>query len=291
MRGRFGAPSTFGWWIVETIHFFARFVETIPLPLLRFVSHPLIRFMDMRSNEEFEAVVGLCKAGLNDSQVSRLTGIPLSTVRRMRVDGRVGNGQGRNGCCPICQDGVLRPSVYAYLLGLYLGDGSLSECAGDVYRLEIGLDQKYPRIIDSCAEAIERFCEGSGPASRRNRPGCVIVYRSWKHWPCVFPQHGPGQKWTRDVSLVYWQDEIARANPDALLRGLIQSDGSRDENWVKAKSYPRYQFVNNSFQIQEIFTTACERVGVHWARTFWKTISIARRSSVAKLDQIVGPKC
>ena len=75
-----------------------------------------------------------------------------------------------------------------------------------------------------------------------------------------------------------------------LLRGLIHSDGSRDLNWVNGKSYPRYQFTNYSVDIQQIFTQACERYGVHWTRTYWKTISVARRADVAKLDEIIGPK-
>lgn len=234
--------------------------------------------------------MGLCKSGLNDCQVSRLTGVPRTTVVRMRTQGRSTRSRTGNGRCPICAGGVLNRPIYAYLLGLYLGDGSLSKCARDVYRLEIGLDQKYPRIVDSCAEAIAGFCEGAGGPGRRNRPGCVIVYRCWKHWPCVFPQHGPGPKYTRDVSLKAWQDEIARVHPGPLLRGLIHSDGSRDLNWVKGRSYPRYQFSNNSQHIQEIFKESCDRFGVRWTQPSWKHVSVSRRSDVAKLDTIIGPK-
>jgi hypothetical protein len=27
----------------------------------------------------------------------------------------------------------------------------------------------------------------------------------WKHWPCLFPQHGPGRKHERRIALVPWQ--------------------------------------------------------------------------------------
>ena len=80
------------------------------------------------------------------------------------------------------------------------------------------------------------------------------------------------------------------AHPGLLLRGLIHSDGSRDLNIVKGKSYPRYQFSNNSPDIQDIFCRAAESFGVHWTRPYWKTIAISRRADVEKLDKIIGPK-
>ena len=247
----------------------------------------------MRSNEEFEAVVDLCKSGLNDCQVSRLTGVPRTTVRSMRTKGRKGWFRtGRTSAdCPRCGSRPLDRQAYAYLLGLYLGDGCIATCPRGVYRLRIALDQKYLGIVGECIQAME-IVRGISVANVGGVEGlgCVEGSSFWKHWPCLFPQHGPGPKWMRDIVLAEWQEEIVKEHPDKLLRGLIHSDGCRDLNWVKGKSYPRYQFKNNSFQIQEIFTWACERVGVHWCRTFWSTISVARRPSVSILDQIVGPK-
>ena len=42
--------------------------------------------------------------------------------------------------CPVA-------ASYVYLLGLYLGDGYISEHRRSVYRLRIVLDVKYPEII------------------------------------------------------------------------------------------------------------------------------------------------
>jgi hypothetical protein len=50
---------------------------------------------------------------------------------------------------------------YAYLLGVYLGDGCLGE-VGTSWSLRITLDEAYPGIIDSCCEAIE-VLRGNGP--------------------------------------------------------------------------------------------------------------------------------
>lgn len=43
---------------------------------------------------------------------------------------------------------------YVYLLGLYLGDGSISTHARGVFRLRVTLDQRYPGIIQECARAM-----------------------------------------------------------------------------------------------------------------------------------------
>jgi hypothetical protein len=121
-------------------------------------------------------------------------------------------------------------------------------------------------------------------------PGCVEVMSHWKHWPCLFPQHGPGRKHERRIVLEPWQEWIVLQEPRALLRGLIHSDGCRDKNFVKGKSYPRYSFSNNSHDIRQIFCNACDVLGIHWTAPYWKTIAVSRRRDVATLDGFVGPK-
>ena len=82
-----------------------------------------------------------------------------------------------------------------------------------------------------------------------------------------------------------------------LARGLIHSDGCRVINRVNRKrtgappyEYSRYMFSNRSIDIQRIFTDTCDRLGVFWRRDGRWQISVARRESVALLDQWVGPK-
>ncbi|HEY7874990.1 MAG TPA: hypothetical protein VIG64_07690, partial [Actinomycetota bacterium] len=105
-----------------------------------------------------------------------------------------------------------------------------------------------------------------------------------------FPQHGAGRKHDRPIVLRWWQREIVAEHPERLLRGLIHSDGSRDSNFVNGKSYPRYQFSNESFDIKAIFIDACESLGVHWTTPYYKHVSISRRSDVARLDRFIGSK-
>lgn len=197
----------------------------------------------------------------------------------------------------MCSGAPITERSYAYLLGLYLGDGCLSEHPRDVFKLRVVLDERYLNIIGDCIEAIESTAEGLNVGLIQYQ-GCLEVNSYWKHWPCLFPQHAPGRKHERDIRLLAWQQAIVDRHPDALLRGLIHSDGWRGNNPVmrhvagrsKAYSYPRYQFTNESADIKRIFCEACDRLDVSWRRMNRKTISIARRSDVEKLDLFIGPK-
>ena len=186
--------------------------------------------------------------------------------------------------------------AYAYLLGLYLGDGCITPLPRNVFKLRVALDEKYPGIIQECGSAMSAVRpHATMKIGRVQRIGCIEVTAHWKHWPCVFPQHGPGRKHQRTISLRSWQQDIADANPDLLLRGLIHSDGWRGMNRVRSPkgklySYPRYQFCNHSIDIQMIFCDACDAFGVEWRQMNRWNISIARGEAVAKLDEVIGPK-
>jgi hypothetical protein len=239
--------------------------------------------------------------GLNDCAIARQTGIPRGTVRdwrhqksRSEFDSRrrpYTRAPRQTSTCPICDTAELDRPWYAYLLGMYLGDGYISAMPRGVYTLRISLDVRYPKVIDECYEGMARIRGvNAQPPNIVSSVGCVIVTSYWKHWPCLFPQHGPGPKHLRPIILDPWQRSIALQHPHRLLRGLIQSDGCRDLNHVKGKSYPRYSFFNTSDDIRGIFIDACERLDLRWTTPRWQVISIARRLDVARLDGFIGPK-
>lgn len=249
----------------------------------------------MRSNEEFDHVLALIDAGMNDCEVARSTGIPRRTImdwRHKSAEGwRPGLSGGRVWDCPICSGTEFNSGTYAYLLGLYLGDGYLASMPRRVYRLRIALDQAYPNIIDECIGAINAIKISGKPAARVTREGCDEICSYWKHWICLFPQHGPGPKHSRNIALEPWQQEIVDRFPNSLIRGLIHSDGCRYLNRVGiGYQYVSYDFTNHSSQIQSIFTNACDRLEIRWRRSSWKVIAITRRPDVAKMEAIVGPK-
>jgi hypothetical protein len=96
----------------------------------------------------------LVLAGLNNCQIARATGIPRSTVRDWRTAERwdVATARARGPLCPNLNE---FGASYAYLLGLYLGDGCLSAHPRGVYRLRVALDARYPGIIQECVAAME----------------------------------------------------------------------------------------------------------------------------------------
>ena len=188
--------------------------------------------------------------------------------------------------------GALDAAEYSYLLGLYLGDGYIVHSRRGVFPLSVFLDVRYLEIVASCAQAMEAVI-GKAPGFNFSQ-GCVAVNTYSKQWPCLFPQHGPGKKHERPIRLAEWQQEIVDAEPEALIRGLIHSDGCRFTNRVvvrgKTYAYPRYNFTNASDDIRAIFTDACDAIGVEWRRMNARNISVAKRASVARLDEFVGPK-
>src|SRR5258706_5095468 len=173
---------------------------------------------------------------------------------------------------------------------MYLGDGMLTLAPRNVWRLRIVLDQKYPGIIERCASAIGLVA--SRGAGRAKHPGCIELCSNWKHWRCLFPQHGFGPKHRRPIELVGWQRWIVEQHPRDFVAGLIHSDGCRVINRVQhgRYSYPRYHFSNESGGIRAMFTWACGLVGVDSRPNNRKNISVARRASVAILDGFIGPK-
>lgn len=187
--------------------------------------------------------------------------------------------------CPV-------PAVYAYLLGQYLGDGCIAVDGRGVAKLRIACADDYPGIaaeVDSAIKAVSgrRVC-------RVQSIGCSEHAAYWKHWPCLFPQHGPGRKHERPIVLAGWQQDLVDEHPWPLIRGLIHSDGCRAVNRVTVRgtryAYPRYFFANESPDILALMGRTLDLAGVAWRYNRRNSISIARRESVMLMDQHVGPK-
>jgi hypothetical protein len=247
----------------------------------------------MRSQEEVEEVLRLIAGGVNDCEIERRTGIPRRTVLDWR-HGRASLDRSRRStpCGGHCIE-ALPVRAYAYLLGLYLGDGCLS-AGRRTWRLRVVLDASYPGVVLECANAMQAILPAKRPYVMHRRDGnCVEVSMWWKHWPCAFPQHGPGRKHQRRIKLEAWQEAILGDNNEPFLRGLIHSDGCRfiarqrkgKSNWA----WTRYVFSNRSEDIKDLFCASCDALGVRWTRTA-RDVAVARRGSVARLDEFIGPK-
>lgn len=106
----------------------------------------------MRSRDEVVRALALLSGGQTPTEAARAIGIPRSTVRDWSY-GRV--PAERSMCLPCLHDfSALDGPAYAYLLGLYLGDGCISAHPRGVYRLRITLDAVYPMIVAECADSV-----------------------------------------------------------------------------------------------------------------------------------------
>jgi transposase-like protein len=255
--------------------------------------------------------LALAQAGLNDCEVSRRLGIPRGTIRDWRRPSYVSRRTTPLERCPRCWRSAkpmrFTADDYSELLGLYLGDGCISESAR-TQRLRLHLDAKYPRMNDEI-RALLRRCFPENPLGEPHVPvsawsgrsdTLVILSIYSRHLGCLFPQHGTGRKHERTIRLESWQWRVVQAAPWAFLRGCIRSDGCAfinrtDIHRAVPYEYLSYAFSNRSKNIVDLFTRACELAGVHDYRVSGKpggcwSVRINRRDSVALMREHVGLK-
>lgn len=164
--------------------------------------------------------------------------------------------------------------AYAYLLGLYLGDGWLSVNRRGSVVIRVSLDLQYPNVIDDCWAAMVLSMPQCRPGFVGYRAAHAVQLQACnKLWLHAFPQHGPGRKHNRTIALEDWQQQIVDRCPDEFVRGLIHSDGCRTTNRFRTKlpsgrvaeyAYPRYFFSNLSADIRGLFCAACDTLDVRW---------------------------
>ncbi|MFC9426763.1 helix-turn-helix domain-containing protein [Streptomyces sp. NPDC056987] len=217
--------------------------------------HPSIR----------QEAVALLDRGMANRAVAERLNVPRGTVSWWRHEARrEQGGQGearRSRLCPVCDERPLDRASYAYLLGLYLGDGYISHYAKHRSpSLLVTMDDAWPGLQDA-AEAAFRAVFPDNAICRQRRKGCQNIKVYFKHLTCLFPQTGPGRKHERKIELNGWQQKIVDEHPWEFLRGLIQ-----------------------------LFTNTLDTVGVEWRRANAKNISVAKRASVALMDAHIGPK-
>lgn len=252
----------------------------------------------MHPADRVQEALRLATLGLTQAEIAQRTGVPRRTVWDW-LNGRIPPSADPSRSCQRCGWGVHRfaelPTLYTYLLGLYLGDGCLSAYPRGVFRLRVTLDLLYPEIVHECEEAMEETIGRSRVArvlrmgSQKETPTHVDVSSYSKAWPCLLPQHGPGKKHHRRIELTDWQEAIIQQDPRLLLRGLIHSDGCRAINTGTNWRHPRYSFYNYSDDILGIFVAGCEQLGLHYTRAP-HVVYVSRKADVARMDEFIGPK-
>ena len=189
---------------------------------------------------------------------------------------------------------------YAYILGAYLGDGTISETP-KTFRMRIFNDMRYPDIIADQKRSLGRlFSQNKISEVNVKNSKCLIVSMYNSSLPKFFPQHGPGTKKTRDVSLKDWQWDIVKEEPECFIKGLIDSDGScyiqtqTNRSGLK-RYYKKYNFTNTSMDIVDLMKKTLEMLDINYLSVQKKVreenapaivITINTNQDVAKMDSL-----
>jgi hypothetical protein len=252
----------------------------------------------MHSRATVDRALRLSRQGLIDREVAELTGVSIGAVQKWRTGvRRTPEKELKHRHCPRCDGAPLDELTYAYLLGLYLGDGHITRHRRGVFALSIFCCDAWPGLLAAAKHAMREVLPASKVLTVQ-RIGMTEVKSYSKDWPCLFPQHGPGMKHTRKIELAGWQQAIVDRYPGDFARGLFHSDGYRGMNRVRRAladgdrwyEYPRYLFTNTSTDILGLCGATLDQLGVEWRFARWNMISVAKKQSVARLDEFVGPK-
>ena len=246
---------------------------------------------------QYQAVMALLGTGISDYRIAAQTGVKRGTVRNWRLATHPPQSVQREKLAATwsVQDGA----TYCYLLGAYLGDGTVTVPRKGLW-LQIVNDRRYRGISEEILAAMATTFPGRSP---RMHPSSVgesdVLCISHPAVLRAFPQHGAGRKHLRPIVLVDWQLKLTHAHPGSLIRGLIHSDGCRVVNRFQTKlpsgrvaeyAYVRYFFTNHSSDIRGIFIEHCQLLGIRVTQSNHRNLTVSHRDSVAILEQIVGPK-
>jgi hypothetical protein len=251
-------------------------------------------YVRMHGPEIRQEALRLVGAGINDCEIARRLGLPRSTVRDWRRPSYVPKSpRGEVELCPRCWR-ACRPirftaEDYAELLGLYLGDGHISQMAR-AQRLRLFLDAKYPTIVSEADALLRRVFPGNRICRQTRHNGAMIeLFVYHQHLGCLLPQHAVGKKHLRRLTLEPWQSELVTTAPWCFLRGCIRSDGCVFVNRTGPYEYISYGFTNYSSDILDLVETTCRAQGLRPCR-YARAIRLNRREDVARLLEHVGAK-
>jgi hypothetical protein len=164
----------------------------------------------MHSQATVDAALRLSAIGILDKENALICGVSVAAIRHWRAGRRrVTSGRAaiRRNTCPRCHARPMDESSYAYLLGLYLGDGHIVHGPRDVYVLSIACSDDWPGLMAAARQAMAAVMPASSVCGVK-QTGCTMIKSYSKHWACLFPQHGPGRKHQRKIELAHWQEVI-----------------------------------------------------------------------------------
>ena len=183
--------------------------------------------------------------------------------------------------------------VWAYIVGVALGDGNLSNTNGRAIRLRIACDTRYPRLIQEICSSLRCLLPNNKVSivkiPSKERLVNISVYSN--NLAFLMPwKVKAGPKFEQRARVPEW----IKNNPvytTACLRGLIQTDGSIYID----RGYKMINFTNETY---ELATDVLEMFhGMGYRPTFSSakdknrskyTVRLARQSEVKSLIETIG---
>ena len=148
--------------------------------------------------------------------------------------------------------------LHAYIIGLALGDGNLSNPNKRAVRLRITCDTKYPELYLHIADSLQKLFPDNKVGIQKSPKGTYVNVYCYSNkledllgWRC-----GYGSKYTQGVSIPKWVLED-RDMVKSCLRGLIQTDGSIYSD----RGYSMVNFTTTISVLAETTVTAIQSLG------------------------------
>lgn len=117
-------------------------------------------------------------------------------------------------------------SLWAYVIGVAIGDGNLSNPTGRATRLRITCDVKYPNLIKRIVKSLKDLLPMNKVNTIKKQSNCLDIYVHSKHLENLLGWKAKnGSKFVQNVSVPEWikQNDEYKIR---CLKGLIETDGS-----------------------------------------------------------------
>lgn len=156
---------------------------------------------------------------------------------------------------------IKKNTTSAYVVGVALGDGNLSNPNGRATRLRITCDKKYPKIIDRIATSLQEILP-ENKVSLIDRKSCFDIscysneLESFLGWKA-----SAGSKEKQNVRVPRWVYE-KDAYMKSCLKGLFETDGSIYED----RKYIYANFTTILFDLSEDVMNMTTKLGVEARR-------------------------
>lgn len=127
----------------------------------------------------------------------------------------------------------------AYIIGVAMGDGNLSNPNGRAVRLRITCDLKYPRLIEKMQLAIQKLLPKNKVSIVKCKSNCCNISCYSNKWEDLLGWKAKnGSKYKQNISIPDWIKKNKKYSI-ACIRGLFETDGSI----YKDRGYEMVNFV------------------------------------------------